>query len=219
MLELTGVHIEAAGRVLVQDLTARVAPGEVLAVMGDSGSGKSSLLAYLCGALAPGLSGHGEIRLFDIAIDRLPTVRRRVAILFQDDLLFPHMSVQDNLLFALPVGDLQGRNASRRQRLALAHGALAEAGLEGFGERLPHTLSGGQRARVSVLRALLAEPRAVLLDEPFSRLDAALRERFRAFVFERIRALQIPAVLVTHDPMDVPAGARCIRLAPEPEHA
>jgi len=83
----------------------------------------------------------------------------------------------------------------------------------------PHTLSGGQRARVSVLRALLSEPRAVLLDEPFSRLDAALRERFRAFVFERIRALKVPAVLVTHDPMDVPSGARCIRLTPEPENA
>jgi len=219
MLELSGIHIEAAGRVLVADLSARVAPGEVLAVMGDSGSGKSTLLAYLCGTLAQGLSGRGGIRLFDIAIDQLPTVRRRVAILFQDDLLFPHLSVQDNLLFALPAGDAPGRTASRRQRLALAHQALAEAGLEGFGERRPHTLSGGQRARVSVLRALLAEPRAVLLDEPFSRLDAALRERFRAFVFERIRALRIPAVLVTHDPMDVPAGARCIRLAPEPEHA
>jgi putative thiamine transport system ATP-binding protein len=219
MLELTGIHLEAAGRVLVADLSARVAPGEVLAVMGDSGSGKSSLLAYLCGTLAPGLSGRGQIRLFDIAIDRLPTVRRRVAILFQDDLLFPHLSVQDNLLFALPTGGAPGRSASRGQRLALAQQALAAAGLEGFGERRPHTLSGGQRARVSVLRALLAEPRAVLLDEPFARLDAALRERFRAFVFERIRALQIPAVLVTHDPLDVPAGAQCIRLGPESAHA
>jgi len=218
MLELSGIHIEAAGRVLVADLSARVAPGEVLAVMGDSGSGKSSLLAYLCGALAPGVTGRGEITLFGTAIDRLPTVRRRVAILFQDDLLFPHLSVQDNLLFALPAGDAQGRTASRRKRLAQVHLALAEAGLEGFGERRPHTLSGGQRARVSVLRALLSEPRAVLLDEPFSRLDAALRARFRAFVFERIRALRIPAVLVTHDSMDVPVGARCIRLTPEPEH-
>lgn len=215
MLELTGVRIEAAGRVLVQDLTARVAPGEVLAVMGDSGSGKSSLLAYLCGTLAPGLTGGGDVRLFGAAIRTLPTAQRRVAILFQDDLLFPHLSVQDNLLFALPGGS----GASRSQRLAQANKALAEAGLEGYGERLPHTLSGGQRARVSVLRALLSEPRALLLDEPFSRLDAALRERFRAFVFERIRAQRIPAVLVTHDPLDVPAGAQCIRLKAGAEHA
>ena len=215
MLELTGVHIEAAGRVLMRDLTARVAPGEVLAVMGDSGSGKSSLLAYLCGTLAPGLTGRGDVRLFGAAIHTLPTAQRRVAILFQDDLLFPHLSVLDNLLFALPGGS----GASRSQRLAQANKALAEAGLEGYGERLPHTLSGGQRARVSVLRALLSEPRALLLDEPFSRLDAALRERFRAFVFERIRAQRIPAVLVTHDSLDVPAGARCMRLTPQAEHA
>ena len=215
MLELSGIHIEAAGRVLVQNLSARVAPGEVLALMGDSGSGKTSLLAYLCGTLAPGLTGRGDVRLFGALIQTLPTARRRVGILFQDDLLFPHLSVQDNLLFALPAAP----GVSRGQRLLKAHAALAEAGLEGYGERLPHTLSGGQRARVSVLRALLAEPRAVLLDEPFSRLDAALRGRFRAFVFEHIRAHAIPAVLVTHDPQDVPAGARCIQLTPEAEHA
>ena len=213
MLELNDIHIETAGRVLVQRLSARVAPGEVLAVMGESGSGKSSLLAYLCGTLAPGLIGRGEIRLFGAPIHSLPTARRRVAILFQDDLLFPHLNVQDNLLFALPAA----RVASRAERLAKAHAALAEAGLTGYGERSVHTLSGGQRARVSVLRALLAEPRAVLLDEPFSRLDAALRERFRSFVFERLRTQGIPAVLVTHDPQDVPPGAQCIRLTNEAE--
>jgi putative thiamine transport system ATP-binding protein len=214
MLELQHIHIEAAGRVLVQDLSAQVGPGEVLAVMGDSGSGKTSLLAYLCGTLAPGVQGRGEVRLFGEAIHLLPTVQRRVAILFQDDLLFPHLSVQDNLLFALPAA----RGAHRSERLARAHAALAEAGLEGYGPRAPHTLSGGQRARVSVLRALLAEPRAVLLDEPFSRLDATLRERFRAFVFEQLRAQRIPAVLVTHDPQDVPAGAQRIYLSPEAGH-
>ena len=213
MLELNDIHIETAGRVLVQQLSARVAPGEVLAVMGESGSGKSSLLGYLCGTLAPGLIGRGEIRLFGAPVHGLPTASRRVAILFQDDLLFPHLNVQDNLLFALPAAP----GASRTARLAKAHAALAEAGLAGFGERSPHTLSGGQRARVSVLRALLAEPRAVLLDEPFSRLDAALRERFRSFVFERLRAQGIPAVLVTHDPQDVPRGAQCIRLTNEAE--
>ena len=215
MLELSHIHLETSDRVLVQDLSAQVGPGEVLVLMGDSGSGKSSLLTYLCGTLAPGLTGRGEVRLSGLAIDKLPTAQRRVAILFQDDLLFPHLSVQDNLLFALPAL----RGASHDQRLAQAHAALAEAGLEAYGERLPHTLSGGQRARVSVLRALLAEPHAVLLDEPFSSLDAALRERFRAFVFEHIRARRIPALLVTHDPQDVPAGARCIQLTPEAEHA
>jgi len=212
MLTLRDIHIATPTRVLVHSLSAQVAAGEVLAVMGESGSGKSSLLAYLCGTLPAGLVARGGVCLDGRDIDTLPTVQRRVGILFQDDLLFAHLNVTDNLLFALPAGP-------RAQRVAAALAALGSAGLAEQAQAWPHTLSGGQRARVSVLRALLAQPRALLLDEPFSRLDAALRERFRAFVFERIRALQIPAVLVTHDPMDVPAGARCIRLTPEPENA
>ena len=89
----------------------------------------------------------------------------------------------------------------------------ADVGLAGFFERDPATLSGGQRARVSVLRALLAEPDALLLDEPFAKLDAVLRDQFRSFVFERIARLAIPALLVTHDPDDVPAGGRVIEIS------
>jgi putative thiamine transport system ATP-binding protein len=114
--------------------------------------------------------------------------------------------VLENLHNALPA------HGSRAQRIAQAEAALDRAGLAGHGERWPHSLSGGQRSRVSVLRALLAQPRALLLDEPFSRLDAALRARFRDFVVERVREQGIPAVLVTHDPQDVPLGARVIEL-------
>lgn len=205
MLELIGVHLSTPARVLVQRMDARIAPGEVLVLMGESGSGKSSLLAYLCGTLAPGLAAGGTVRVDGREVQALPSAQRRIGILFQDDLLFPHMSVLDNLLFALPAGPAVARRAA-------AEAALADAGLEGFGSRAPHTLSGGQRARVAVLRALLAEPRALLLDEPFSRLDMTLRERFRGFVFERLRARRVPAVLVTHDAHDVPAGATVIRL-------
>lgn len=208
MLELDAVAIEAPGRVMVPALDARIGAGEVLVVMGPSGSGKSSLLAWLCGTLPDGLTGRGRVRLDGRSIESLPTAQRRVGILFQDDLLFPHMTVLENLLFALPPGEA----AARRAR---AEAALAEADLAGLGARWPHTLSGGQRARVSVLRALLAEPRALLLDEPFSRLDSALRERFRAFVFEHLRAAGIPALLVTHDAADVPPGARVLQLGAE----
>jgi putative thiamine transport system ATP-binding protein len=208
MLELAAVQLATPERVLIADLSARIAPGEVLAVMGESGSGKSSLLAWICGTLAPGLSASGRVLLDGRDITALPTAQRRVGILFQDDLLFPHLTVLDNLLFALPTG-------VRDQRIARAQAALAEAGLADHGPRWPHTLSGGQRARVSVLRALLAEPHALLLDEPFSRLDLPLRERFRAFVFERLKAQRIPALLVTHDRHDVPAGAKCLQLPGE----
>ena len=205
MLELIDVTVATPQRTLIRSLSARVAPGEVLVLMGESGSGKSSLLAWLCGTLASGLTAQGRVRLDGRDIDSLPTVQRRVGILFQDDLLFPHLTVLENLLFALPAGPA----AERRAR---AEAALASAGLAGFGPRAPHTLSGGQRSRVSVLRALLAQPQALLLDEPFSRLDMALRERFRSFVFERLRVQRIPAVLVTHDAHDVPAGAQLIQL-------
>jgi putative thiamine transport system ATP-binding protein len=208
MLELLSIRLATRERVLVRDLSASVGAGEVLAVMGASGSGKSSLLAFLCGTLPAGLRAHGRVRLGGRDITPLPVAERRVGILFQDDLLFPHMSVLDNLLFALPAG-------ARSGRVARAEAALAEAGLAGSGPYWPHTLSGGQRARVSVLRAMLAQPQALLLDEPFSRLDAALRERFRAFVFAGIRQQGIPAVLVTHDAHDVPPGAQVIRLDAE----
>jgi putative thiamine transport system ATP-binding protein len=130
-----------------------------------------------------------------------------VGILFQDDLLFPHLTALENLLFALPAGP-------RAERVAQAQAALARAELAGLGDRRPHQLSGGQRSRVAVLRALLARPEALLLDEPFSRLDVALRARFRAFVFAQAREAGIPTVLVTHDAADVPEGARVLTLDP-----
>lgn len=212
MLELADIRIATPQRTLIDGLTATVGAGEVLAVMGESGSGKSSLLAWLCGGMAAGLTGSGSVRVDGIEVGDLPTAQRRIGILFQDDLLFPHLTVLENLLFALPAG----REAERRAR---AEAALAGADLAGYGPRLPHTLSGGQRSRVSVLRALLAQPRALLLDEPFSRLDMALRQRFRAFVFERLREQGVPAVLVTHDLHDVPEGAQLIRLNSDTETA
>ena len=117
--------------------------------------------------------------------------------------------MRDNLLFALPAGPRAGR-------LAAAEAAIAEAELPGLGGRRPSELSGGQRARVSLLRALLARPQALLLDEPFSRLDAALRQRMRDFTWRELRQRAVPAVLVTHDRADAPAGAAVVEL---PAHA
>ncbi|MGE0120404.1 MAG: ATP-binding cassette domain-containing protein [Dongiaceae bacterium] len=201
-LALDGVRIALADRVLIGPLSLTVAPGEAATVMGPSGCGKSSLLAFVCGTLDPAFTAAGRIRLGDVEISALPPERRRIGILFQDDLLFPHMTVAENLAFGLPPGP-DGREA-RRVRI---DAALSDAGLAGFGDRDPATLSGGQRARVALLRTLLSGPRALLLDEPFGRLDLRLRQRFRQTVFDHARSRRLPTLLVTHDPEDAAAAA------------
>lgn len=188
-------------QILVADLNLRVDGGTIATITGASGSGKSTLLNWLVGDLDPAFEASGELWLNGQRRDGLPVEARRIGILFQDDLLFPHLSVGQNLAFALP-GALRG-GAARRVRVEQTLHAI---GLAGFHDRDPATLSGGQRARVSLMRALLAEPDALLLDEPFSRLDATLRAQFRRFVFEQIQRQGIPTVLVTHDPHDVPPG-------------
>ncbi|WP_300659285.1 ATP-binding cassette domain-containing protein [Hydrogenophaga sp.] len=199
------VHIQRLAtrdHTLVQDLRFDVQPGRILTLMGPSGSGKSSVLAAMAGTLHSVAEGsevlrfEGKVMLDGRDLTTLPTAQRGIGLLFQDDLLFAHMTVAENLLFAVPAGP-------KRERLAAVAQALDEAGLAGFGARDPATLSGGQRARVALMRALLARPRALLLDEPFSKLDAALRDQFRAFVFDHLRDSGVPAVLVTHDAADV----------------
>lgn len=207
-LQLQIDHLGTARQTLLSSWTLEVPPGEVLTLMGPSGCGKSSLLAAVAGTLTPGLQFRGRVVLDGQDITDLPTERRGVGLLFQDDLLFAHMTVAENLLFAVPAGPAA-------QRLAQVQAALGEAGLSGMGERDPASLSGGQRSRVALMRALLARPRALLLDEPFSRLDSALRAQFRRFVFDHIRQRGIPAVLVTHDAGDVADPTRLRHFAPD----
>ena len=215
-LQLEKVTIGVHGRTLIRDLSASIEPGRVLAVMGPSGSGKSSLLAWIAGTLEPPFESRGALRLDGVDVTSRPIQQRRIGLLFQDDLLFPHLSVLGNLLFALPAAPRAAFKVAagdRGARVQAAEAALDEAGLAGFGPRLPGSLSGGQRSRVSLLRALLAAPAALLLDEPFAKLDAALREQMRQFTFATLAARRVPALLVTHDEADVPAGAQTIRLA------
>lgn len=211
-------HLGSPQRTLLQDLHFNVPPGRILTLMGPSGCGKSSVLGAIAGTLslvaegAQALSFRGSVQLDGVDLHALPAARRGIGLLFQDDLLFAHMSVAENLLFAVRPGE-------REQREAQVEQALEEAGLPGYGERDPATLSGGQRARVALMRALLARPRALLLDEPFGRLDATLRDQFRQFVFEHVRARGIPVVLVTHDAADIADPALVIDLSPKTSHA
>ncbi|UYG02727.1 ATP-binding cassette domain-containing protein [Halomonas sp. LR3S48] len=204
-LEFDKVHITLHGQTLLH-LDARIGPGEVLTVMGPSGSGKSTLLAFAAGFLAPTFAASGRILLGGKDITALPAEQRGIGLLFQDPLLFPHLSVAGNLRFGLP--------RATPDKAARVETALAEIGLTCFGERDPATLSGGQQSRVALMRLLLSAPRAVLLDEPFSNLDTHLRQEMRRLVFGRLREAGLPSLLVTHDTEDADdAGGQVVELS------
>jgi putative thiamine transport system ATP-binding protein len=181
-----------------------IASGEVLTVMGPSGVGKSTLLAFVTGTLAADFTATGRVLLDGHDITDAAPHQRRVGILFQDDLLFPHLSVGANLAFGLLA---DGTAAARHDKV---QEALREVGLEGFADRDPATLSGGQKARIALMRMLLSEPCALLLDEPFSRLDATLRAQVREMVFDRAKARGLPVLMVTHDAEDAQAAGGMI---------
>jgi putative thiamine transport system ATP-binding protein len=201
-LRLDAVSVGAGARRLLGPLSITVPPGVVVSILGPSGAGKSSLLAWLCGVLPAGLVGAGRLWLGERELTGLPPEQRRLGILFQDDLLFPHLDVAGNLAFGLAAA-VQGRGA---RRAAIA-AALASVGLPGMERRDPATLSGGERARVALLRTLLAAPGALLLDEPFAALDPATRQSVRALTFALARERGLPTLLVTHDAEDVTAAA------------
>lgn len=199
-LVLDGVTIRQGARTLV-DISDHIAPGEVLTVMGPSGSGKSTLLSYTIGTLDAGFDAKGRVVLNGTDITDLAPEQRKVGILFQDELLFPHLSVGENLAFGL-----RASVKGRAERAARIEAALSDIGLSGFADRDPDTLSGGQKARVALMRMLLSGPQALLLDEPFSRLDTARRDQIRQLVFDQAKANGLPVLLVTHDHADAEAA-------------
>ena len=193
------------GQCLV-DIDCEISAGEIYTVMGPSGSGKSSLLAYIAGFLSPAFVASGNIYIGDEDLTRLPAERRKIGLLFQDPLLFPHLSIAENLRFGIP------KAANDKDGLITV--GLKDFRLEGFEDGDPHTLSGGQKSRIALLRLLLSKPMAVLLDEPFSKLDTHLRREQRDQVFENLRAAGLPTVLVTHDHEDAEAaGGEVLELA------
>ena len=199
-LRLEALEIVGPGGALFLPLSLEVARGTVVTVMGPSGVGKSTLLDAIGGHLAHGFRARGRVVLNGRDVTGIAPERRRIGLMFQDALLFPHLSVGDNLAFGLPPS-VRGRAA----RTARVDQALEDAGLAGFGDRDPASLSGGQRARAALMRTLLAAPDALLLDEPFSKLDAGLRDELRSFTRSHVETARIPALLVTHDPEDAAA--------------
>ncbi len=198
MLSVSNLSISLPTRSLIHELSFEVQPGHVLALLGPSGIGKSTLLDWMVGLLAPPLQARGQIRLNDTDITHLSCEQRQLGLMTQAPLLFPHMDVLGNLKFGDRSPDTDYDTL------------LQSAGLAGVLNQDVATLSGGQVARVSLLRTLLSQPKAILLDEPFARLDSTLRDQIRSFTWQR--CAQIPVVLVTHDEADIPPGAKRIQL-------
>lgn len=214
MLDLKNCQIKIGSLTLLNDFSCHVNNGQVLSIMGPSGCGKSTLLNYLSGTLEHDFFATGSIELDGKPIQNLSTIKRKVGILYQSPLLFPHMTNLENLLFALPVN----KKMTHKERVAIAMSKLKELGLEDKANALPDVLSGGQQARIALLRALLAEPQYLLLDEPFSKLDPELRQSVRAFTLEQIQKANIPTILVTHDIEDAQGmQSKIISLAESPK--
>lgn len=186
----------------VSDLTLDAPAGSCLAVVGPSGSGKTTVLRLASGLDRP---DRGDVRLDGASVLGVPPEERGMAMVFQRPLLFPHHSVLDNVAFSARV-----RGAGRRRARADAEEYLELVQLGGFGSRRPGELSGGQEQRVALARALAARPRVLLLDEPFSALDVALRAEMHDLVRQVRAALEPTIVLVTHDQAEAASLADCV---------
>ena len=194
-LEVRVRTLKAADTALLENSQITVQPGLIHTIMGATGSGKSSLLGAICGTLASGLQFLDSVPLDGQRIDHLPTDSRRVGIPFQEALLFAVAKEAP--------GWHPGKHARQQARHQKVHQGLQDIEMLQFANTDPATLAGGQRARVALMRALLAEPKALLLDETFSKLDSDLRIRLRQFVFQLVASRNLPVLLVTHDDADI----------------
>lgn len=177
----------------VDDVSLSVEPGEIVCLLGPSGCGKSTLLRVAAGLdpLQQGRVSIGDTPMADASVT-VPPEQRNIGLVFQDYALFPHLSVRDNIGFGL-------RDVSAADRRTRTEEALAQTGLERWADTFPHELSGGQQQRVALARAIAPRPRVVLLDEPFSGLDAELRHRVRDDTARILKDTGVATLMVTHD--------------------
>ncbi len=191
MLEARDITVRFSERTVLDDVSLTVADGEVVAVLGPAGIGKSTLLRVLAGLL---VADAGSVWLDGADITRLPSHRRDIGLVFQDEQLFPHLDVAANIGFGLR---MQG--ATRAATAARVTELLALVGLAGFEHRRVTSLSGGEAKRIALARSLAPRPRVLLLDEPLTGLDRDLHDRLAAEVATLLRATCTTALLVTHD--------------------
>ena len=175
---------------LIKNLSFKVKKGEILFISGKSGLGKSTLLDLISGFHDNNLIWTGKIYLNKLDITNASIQNKRIGYMLQDYFLFPHFNVKNNLIFSLPK---QTRNKKEQVLNYLKQINMAE-----FSEHYPSELSGGQKARIACLRAIISNPNALLLDEPFSSLDKKTMKSFQKFLFDFVKKLNIPCIIVSH---------------------
>lgn len=178
----------------LSEVSFELAKGDVCAIVGESGSGKTTLVRLIAGLERP---DHGTIELDGNIVSSLknlvPPEKRKIGLVFQEYALFPHLTIWDNILYGI------SKQKDKKER---AKEVLELVGLSSMETRYPHQLSGGQQQRVALARALAPNPSLLILDEPFSNLDAMLRMQLRSQVFEIIKKTGVSALFVTHDTQD-----------------
>jgi len=209
-LTFAGVSREFDGKLALDNVSLDVTPGEIVCLVGPSGCGKTTLLRVAAGVERPS-AGSVLIDGQEVAGPNrfVPPEKRGVGLVFQDFALFPHLSVAENIAYGLP--------PHSPDRAGRVHDLLVLVGLAGLESRMPHEMSGGQQQRVALARALARQPLVVLLDEPFSNLDADLRQQLREEMREILRRTRTTAVFVTHDQVAVMHAGR-IEQVDAPEH-
>lgn len=216
MLDILDCQIQAkTWHISLPDI--HVDKGELLVITGPSGIGKSTLLHWLLGNIPQHVAVKGQIMLAGTDVTHFAIEQRRVGLLMQDVYLFPHLSVQDNICFALPRNSqLSSKNpqrSSKKQRRLAALNMLEQINLGHLASRYPQNLSGGERSRVGLIRALANQPQVMLLDEPFAALDPNTREQMGRWAFQQLAEQDIPSVMVSHDVEDIPSSAKRLCLA------
>jgi iron(III) transport system ATP-binding protein len=207
-LEISHLKVSLGNRLILDDLSFSLAEGQIAALLGPSGCGKTTLLRSIAGLIQP---SDGTIRfgkqLVSLSSLVMPSHKRKIGYVPQEGALFPHLNVADNISFGLD------RSVFTKDQIRQTTKEMLNLiGLQGFENRMPNQLSGGQQTRVALARALAIKPAIVLLDEPFSALDAALRGDLRADVIELLRKSNTTAILVTHDREEALVSADVVAL-------
>jgi ABC-type Fe3+/spermidine/putrescine transport system ATPase subunit len=193
-IELRRITLGYGSTRVLEDFSLEIRAGELLAILGPSGCGKSTLLRAICGLLA---SESGDILIDGVSVLAVPAEKRNIGMVFQKPLLFPHLNIEENVAFGLKMRKLPAAQCRERVREA-----LRMLHIEDLARRRTNEISGGQEQRVALARALVTEPRVLLLDEPFSALDAGLRADMWAALIDVQRRLKITTLFVTHDQLE-----------------